>query len=79
MDTQAFQKENVICNFPCPPFFLPVNTWTGLGEYGVGETEGNGIKTGLAMLPSLPGNLPGIFPDLPGLRPFDLLSKTLKK
>jgi hypothetical protein len=34
------------------------------------ETHRNGIKTGLAMLTSLPGVLPGIFPDLPGLRVF---------
>ena len=30
----------------------------------------NGTKTGLAVLTSLPGNLPGTFPDLPGLRVF---------
>ena len=38
MDTRAVREENVICNFPCATFLLPVNTWTGLGEYGVEET-----------------------------------------
>ena len=35
-----------------------------------GDTDGNGLKTGLTVLTSLPGNLPGTFPDLPGLRVF---------
>ena len=47
-----------------------IDTWSGLGKSGVGETGGNGIKTGLAMTTSLPGNLPGNFPELPGLRVF---------
>ena len=32
------------------------------------KREGNGIKTGLEVLTSLPVSLPGYFPDLPGLR-----------
>ena len=47
-----------------------IETWSGLGKSGAGETAGNGLKTGLTVLTSLPGNLPGIFPDLPGLRVF---------
>ena len=47
-----------------------IETWSGLGKSGAGETDGNGTKTGLAVLTSLPGNLPGTFPDLPGLRVF---------
>ena len=47
-----------------------IDTWSGLGKSGAGETDGNGTKTGLAVLSSLPGNLPGTFPDLPGLRFF---------
>ena len=47
-----------------------IETWSRLGKSGAGETDGNGTKTGLAVLTSLPGNLPGIFPDLPGLRVF---------
>ena len=47
-----------------------IETWCGLGKYGAGETDGNGTKTGLTVLTPLPGNLPGIFPDLPGLRVF---------
>ena len=50
-----------------------IDTWSGLGKSGVGETGGNGIKTGLAMLTSLPGNLPGNFPELLGLRVFSKL------
>ena len=42
-----------------------IETWTGLGKSGAGETDGNGTKTGLAVLTSLPGNLPENFPDLP--------------
>ena len=48
-----------------------IDTWSGLGKSGVRETDGNGLKTRLAMLTSLPGNLPGNFLDLPGLRVFD--------
>ena len=47
-----------------------IKTWSGLGKSGAGDTDGNGLKTGLAVLTSLPGNLPGTFPDLPGLRVF---------
>ena len=50
-----------------------IDTWSRLGKSGAGETGGNGIKTGLAMLTSLPGNLPGNFPELPGLRFFQSL------
>ena len=53
-------------------FYNEINTWSGLGKSGAGETGGNKIETGLAKLTSLPGNLPGIFPDLPGLRLFDM-------
>ena len=48
-----------------------IHRWSGLGKSGVRETAGNGLKMGLAMLTPLPGNLPGNFPDLPGLRVFD--------
>ena len=47
-----------------------IDAWSRLGESGVGETGGNAMETGLAVLASLPGNLPGSFPDLPGLRVF---------
>ena len=47
-----------------------IETWSGLGKSGAGETDGNGARTKLTVLTSLPGNLPGIFPDLPGLRVF---------
>ena len=49
-----------------------IDTWSGLGKSGVRESDGNDLKAGLAMLTSLPGNLPGTFPDLPGLRLFDM-------
>ena len=47
-----------------------IDTWSRLGESGVGETNGIDLGMGLAILTSLPGNLPGNFPDLPGLRVF---------
>ena len=47
-----------------------IKTWFGLGKSGAGDTDGNGLKTGIAVLTSLPVSLPGIFPDLPGLRVF---------
>ena len=47
-----------------------IETWFGLGKSGAGETDGNGTKTGLTVLTSLPVSLPGYFPDLPGLRVF---------
>ena len=47
-----------------------IETWSGLGKSGAWETDGNGTKMELAVLTSLPGNLPKIFPDLPGLRVF---------
>ena len=50
-----------------------METWFGLGKSGAGEADGNGAKTGLTVLTSLPVSLPGIFPDLPGLRPFAIL------
>ena len=40
-----------------------IDAWSRLGESGVGETGGNAMETGLAVLASLPGNLPGSFPD----------------
>ena len=47
-----------------------IDTWSGLGKSGVQETDENGLKGGLAIFPPLPGNLPGNFLDLPGLRVF---------
>ena len=47
-----------------------IKTWSGLGKSDAGDTDGNGLKTGLAVLTSLPVSLPGYFPDLPGLRVF---------
>ena len=47
-----------------------IETWSGLGTSGAGETDGNGTKTGLTVLTSLPVSLPGYFPDLPGLLVF---------
>ena len=47
-----------------------IETWSRLGKSGARDMNGNGLKTGLTVLTSLPGNLPGIFPDLPGLRVF---------
>ena len=47
-----------------------IDTWSRLEKSGVGETVGNGIKTGLAVLTSIPENLPGNFPELPRLRFF---------
>ena len=44
--------------------------WFGFGKYDAGDTDGNGLKTGLAVLTSLPVSLPGYFPDLLGLRVF---------
>ena len=40
-----------------------IKTWFGLGKSGAGDTDGNGLKTGIAVLTSLPVSLPGIFPD----------------
>ena len=40
-----------------------IETWSGLGKSGAGETMETEKKTGLAVLTSLPGNLPGTFPD----------------
>ena len=36
-----------------------IETWSGLGKSGAGETDGNGTQTGIAVLTSLLGNLPG--------------------
>ena len=47
-----------------------IETWSRLGKSGATDMDGNGLKTGLTVLTSLPGNLPGNFPDLPGLRVF---------
>ena len=40
-------------------FYYEIETWSGLGKSGAGETDGNGAKTQLTVLTSLPGNLPG--------------------
>ena len=40
-----------------------IETWSRLGKSGAGDTDGNTLKTGLAVITSLPGNLPGTFPD----------------
>ena len=47
-----------------------IETWSRLGKSSATDMDGNGLKTGLTVLTSLPGNLPGIFPDLPGLQVF---------
>ena len=63
------QKRHIVTS-RVATFDHEIETWSGLGKSGAGETDGNGTKTELTVLTSLPRNLPGVFPELPRLRVF---------